>query len=368
MKSINITEEALAAISDFNLPKDIGFGKVICPVMVTCKYENGAWGDLELSPYKKIELYPTSKVLHYAQEVFEGMKAYKTDGHEILLFRPDENEKRFASSSERMAIPVLPEGYFQEAVKTLVSYCGNFIPNGEGESLYIRPFVFATEESLGIRPSSSYLFIVIASPSGLYFQGDGLEVLIERKKVRAFPGGTGSAKTGGNYSGSLLSSVNALKLGYSQTLWLDALQNKFVEELSGMNFFAVIENTLYTPILEDTILGGITRKSIIEIAKNLNLQVIESKIDIDDLIEKIKSGLCTELFACGTAAVITSIAALGEEDGVRYFMKNKIGPWSIRLKNELVAIQTGQKKGPEGWSVKVSDNVIGDTSVEREVS
>ncbi len=347
--SLKIHPDAITALKDFSLPEQIGFGSTISPVMMNCEYKDGKWGELEMVPYGPITLSPTCKVLHYAQEIFEGLKAYRVMGKGPFLFRHLENCKRFNHSAARMAIPELPEEIFMEAVEAITAYSADFIPRESGSSLYIRPFIIATEENLGIKPSEKFSFMVIASPSASYFASGSLKVLIERNAARAFTGGTGTAKTGGNYAASLLTSVKAVELGYMNTLWLDGENRKYIEEMSGMNFFAVVNDVLVTPKLTDTILAGITRDSLITLAKNLNIPLKEETINIDSLIESIKIGECTEAFACGTAAIITPVELLGEEDGTTYELKYPIGPISKSLKENLLAIQEGRMEGPMGW-------------------
>lgn len=355
--SMKIHPEAITAIKNFSLPEDIGFGSTISPIMMNCEYKDGKWGELEMIPYGPLTLSPTSKVFHYAQEIFEGLKAYRVMGKGPFLFRHIENAKRFNHSAARMAIPELPTEIFMEAVETITAYSADFIPSDSGSSLYVRPFIIATEENLGIKPSAKFSFMVVASPSASYFSSGTLKLLIERDACRAFPGGTGAAKTGGNYASSLLTSVKAGELGYMNTLWLDAENRKYIEEMSGMNFFAVVNDVLITPKLTDTILAGITRDSIITMSKKLNIPFKEETINIDSLIEAIKLGECTEAFACGTAAIITPIQLLGEADGTTYELKYSTGPISKSLKENLLAIQEGRMEGPEGW-VKLIEPAI----------
>ncbi|MFZ9000595.1 MAG: branched-chain amino acid aminotransferase [Bacteriovoracaceae bacterium] len=350
---MNITQEAKDAISNFKLPEEVGFGQVLAPVMAICDYDNGKWGDLQIVPYGPINLFPTAKVFHYAQEIFEGMKAYKADGKGPFLFRPLENFNRFNFSAKRMAIPEISEEIFMGAVNTIVSLCGDFIPEKAGSSLYIRPFTFATEENLGIKPSQKFKFMVVASPSATYYSAGAMSVLIQREMVRAFPGGTGAAKTGGNYAGSLLSNVDAAQMGYMNSLWLDAKEHSYIEELSGMNFFAVYGNELVTPPVSDTILDGITRKSLVDLAELNGMQVTIRKIHIDELLEDIKAKRCTEAFACGTAAIITPIEYFGDKNGEKYTFDKAPGEVSMQLRNMLLDIQEGRKQGPEGWVIKI---------------
>ena len=254
-----------------------------------------------------------------------------------------------------MAMPEISEEIFMSSVDSIVAHQVNLIPKGEGESLYLRPFMVASGLGIGLAPSDEYIFMVIASPSGAYFSSDEVSVLVERSDCRAAPGGTGAAKAAGNYGGSIQSAIKARKLGYHQTLWLDAKNHRYVEELSGMNFFAVINDELYTPKLTDTILAGITRESLIQLARLQGLTVHEESVDVNEVIERIKDGSCTELFACGTAAVITPIAELGEEDGTRYKVKHSYGPVSKKLRETLVGIQQKSFDAPEGWVYKISE-------------
>ena len=337
------------AIEKFQLPENLGFGNVMVPIMASATYENGKWGALELLPYGPIKMYPTAKVLHYAQEIFEGMKAYRVGGQGPYIFRPEENHLRFNRSAERMAMPHVPYNIFMQAVLDVTAYSANFVPRRSGESLYLRPFMFASEESLGIKPAEKFTFMVIASPSGSYFSGAGLSVYIERENSRAFPGGTGFAKTGGNYAAGLAAAIKTKNLGFVQTLWLDAVEKKYIEEMSGMNVFAVINNELHTSVLGDTVLDGITRKSIMTLAADLGYKVVERKISIDELLADIKSGRCTEAFACGTAAIITPINYFGEENGERYPLHYPDGKVSTELREKLLAIQEGRATDQYKW-------------------
>ncbi len=353
MSSIEITSEALEALKSFKLPKEIGFGKVMAPVMVESNFKEGQWSKPKLLPYGNISMAPTAKVLHYAQEIFEGLKAYKIGGKGPFLFRPDKNASRFELSAKRMAIPPVPIDYFVDGTKTITAYCADFIPTRTGESLYIRPFIFATEESLGIKPSLEYKFLIVASPSGAYFTSESVQVYIERDAARACPGGTGNAKTGGNYAGSLLSAKSALDNGFMQTLWLDAIEKKYIEEMSGMNFMCVIDGVLVTPKLTDTILDGITRSSILDYANYLGIKTDIRKLSIDEVVKAIQSGKCTEAFACGTAAIITPISHLGEKNGTRYVLKESFGAISKKLREGFLDIQEGRGADPLNWRIQI---------------
>ncbi len=341
-------------VQKYQLPSSqLGFGQVMAPAMTNCEYRNGAWGALELLPYGPLSMAPTCKVLHYAQEIFEGLKAYGVDGKGPYLFRPLENARRMNASAERMAMPTIPEELFMEACESLVRACPTAIPRRTGESLYLRPFMYASEEGLGIRPAEQFRFLVIGSPSGTYFTGEDMRLYIEREGVRASPGGTGYAKTGGNYAVSLRSTARAKSLGMNQSLWLDSKHQQYVEELSGMNFFAVVKDELHTPLLSDTILKGVTRDSILRLAKDHGLKAREMNIDIQELLGQIKTGECSEAFACGTAAIITPISIIGEADGTRLPLKNPGAPVGMQLRKKLLDIQEGRAEDPYGWRIPV---------------
>lgn len=355
MTQINIDPGIKAAIDNFQLPEVLTFGSVMAPVMASCVYENGKWGGIDLLPYGPITMAPSAKVLHYAQEIFEGMKAYRVGGLGPFIFRPEENHLRFNRSAERMAMPHIPQAIFMKAVMEVTSYCAQFVPRRSGESLYIRPFMYASEESLGIKPSEKFRFLVIASPSGSYFSGDktGLSVYIERENARAFPGGTGFAKAGGNYAAGLSAAIKTKNLGFVQTLWLDAREKKYIEEMSGMNVFAIVNGELHTPGISDTILDGITRKSIIALAKDNGYKIFEGKIAINELLGQIKSGACTEAFACGTAAIITPINYFADANGERYPLHHPDGKISMELREKLLAIQEGRVADKYKWITPV---------------
>lgn len=342
-----ITEQARDAVANFTLPEELGFGRVLSPVMAVADYDSGTWSNVEIIPYGPITMQPTCKVLHYGQEIFEGLKAYRTGGKGPFLFRPDQNAIRFNHSARRMAMPEVPIEIFVEAVKELTKLCANVIPRRSGESLYIRPFMFSTEEALGIKPSEKFKFMIVASPSGSYFSGGTISVMIERGAVRAAPGGTGNAKTGGNYAAALEAAIETKKLGHDQTLWLDAITRKNIEEMSGMNFACVIEGKLVTPAITDTILDGITRRSLLALASRVDLMPEERTLTIDELIEAIKSGRCTEAFACGTAAILTPIHQLAEKDGTIYKLPKAPGPAASALRQALLDVQEGRADAPE---------------------
>ncbi len=351
MQEVKILDGVKEAIKDATLHENMGFGKYMSPIMVECDYKDGEWGDLILKPYSKIELDPCTKVLHYGQEIFEGMKAYrKNDSEEIFMFRPLENAKRFNFSARRMGMAELPTAVYLKAAELITSYSRRLIPRRLGESLYLRPFMIASEVGLGIAPAKEFKFVVVASPSGAYFAADSLKVFIERDSCRAAPGGTGAAKTGGNYAAGLMATVNCQSQGFHQVMWLDARHSKYVEEMSGMNFFAIINGELHTPELTETILHGITRDSILKLAKKNGIKSVERKIDIDILLEQVKSGECSEAFVCGTASVIAPVGSFHDKNEINVKVINPHGVISLGLKENLLKIQAGILPAPfEDW-------------------
>ena len=343
------------ALSRFNLPKDLGFGKSILPIMAISEYKNGSWTQARIKPYEPLQLDPAARVLHYGQAIFEGMKAYNNEG-KIALFRPEQNHIRFNRSAERMAMPEIPFEIYMNAIDSLCSHAEDFIPGGDGESLYLRPFMIASEPGLGLAAANEYLYMVIASPSGGYIAADKVNVLVERSACRAAPGGTGYAKAAGNYAGSIKAGNIAKKLGYQQTMWLDAVEKKYVEELSGMNVFAVVGSMIYTPALTDSILEGITRDSVIKLARHEGYEVEECSLDVNWLIDQIKTQACSEVFAVGTAAVVTPLSSLGEIDGTSYKIKEDFGPVAKLIKQKLVGIQRQTERDPFSWVYEIGSN------------
>ncbi len=350
--NLEISPEISKAIEEFKLPQTLGFGTVMSPIMVEMDYADGKWGAMKLVPYHQLTFDPTAKVLHYGQEIFEGLKAYNADGNGPFLFRPLENIKRFNLSAERMAMPAVDEQQVIEGIKAITSYSKEFIPKESEASLYIRPFMIATDIHLGMKPSETFKFMIVASPSQAYFQTSSVKVWVETDNIRAAEGGIGAAKTGGNYAASLLAMIAAKKKGYDQVLWLDAKKKQYVEEMSGMNFFAVYGNTLKTPKLTQTILHGVTRKSIIELAKHLGYQVEETLVDHQELLKDIEAGTCTECFACGTAVIITPIKSLAT-DQKEVLLKNEFGEVTSHIRKSLLDIQEGRAEDPFGWRINV---------------
>jgi branched-chain amino acid aminotransferase len=333
----------------FDATTPLGFGKIMSPIMISCTYKDNAWGPLKLLPYGPISLDPCTKVLHYAQEIFEGLKAFRQPDDKLAIFRPELNAQRFNFSARRMSMPTVDESMFIEACATLTAYSEKLVPKRLGESLYLRPFMIATEVGLGIKPANEFLFMIVASPSGNYFSGNAVKVYIERDDIRAAMGGTGAAKTGGNYSASLHSYTKTIELGCDQTMWLDAIHHQYVEEMSGMNFMAIYDRTLVTPSLSETILDGHTRKSILEIAKDMKLEKKEVRIDINQLLKDIKSGACTEAFVCGTASVVVPISHFLDKSGEWYEVRHNQGKVSLEIREHLINLQSGRLKAPDRW-------------------
>ena len=352
-ENLKVAPEALEALRNFTLPAKQTFGKTNLPILVVADCHAGQWGTLEMVPYGPFEIDPACKVLHYAQEVFEGLKAYRSETLGVSLFRPDYIGSRMNRSAARMGMPEIPEAYFMEAVHAISAYGAPFIPTGSGESLYLRPFMFATEVGLGIAPPEDFRFVVMASPSASYFSEGSIAVLIEREYCRAAPGGMGAAKTGGNYAGGVRATLKAQELGFQQSVWLDAVHRRYVEELSGMNFFAVVDGTALTPELTDTILSGNTRDSLLKLARSLEIPVKETRLDIEELKSEIESGKCTEAFCCGTASIVVPVGVLGDEDGWKREFRNVPGPVASKLKSKLLGIQLRTEPDEFGWVVPV---------------
>ena len=336
--------------------KVTGFGKIFTDHMFIMNYETGkGWFDPRIVPYGNLSLSPASMVFHYGQEMFEGLKAYKGDDGKAYLFRPDMNAKRTTKTNERLCIPYLPEEDFVQAVKELVAVDKDWIPTEPGTSLYIRPFIIATDDFLGVAPSDTYLFLVILSPSGAYYESglDPVGIWIEDEYVRAVRGGMGFAKTGGNYAASLIAQVKAHDDGYAQVLWLDGVERKYIEEVGSMNIFFVIDDVVVTPELNGSILPGITRDSTLFLCKQWGLKTEERKVSVDELIEAQKAGRLKEVFGTGTAAVISPVGKLRYENEVFTIGDGGIGSITQRLYDTITGIQTGKLPDEYGWRVEV---------------
>ena len=335
----------------------LGFGNYYTDHMFIMNYDEGeGWHDPRIVPYAPFELDPAAMVLHYAQEVFEGLKAYRSPNGEILLFRPDKNMERLNRSNDRLCIPQIDEAFAVEAIKTLVRVDEDWIPHAEGTSLYIRPFIFATDAHVGVHPAHHLIFSIILSPVGAYYP-EGLnpvKIYVEDQFVRAVKGGVGFTKTGGNYATSLKAQDIAEKLGYTQVLWLDGVERKYVEEVGTMNVFFVLDREVVTPSPQTgSILSGITRMSCVDILKDWGYNVSERRISVDELVKAYDEGRLLEAFGSGTAAVISPIGELRVGDKVMEINHGVIGDLSQKLYDELTGIQWGKRPDKFGWTVKV---------------
>tara|TARA_R110002051_G_scaffold97131_1_gene167289 strand:+ start:424 stop:1488 length:1065 start_codon:yes stop_codon:yes gene_type:complete len=333
---------------DFN---NLSFGSVVTDHMMVCDYKNGAWETPKVVPYQPITLDPSSKIFHYGQSVFEGMKAYKDSDNNVWLFRPLENQKRINISSKRLAIPEFPEEYFMEGLKALLKVDEQWIPQTEGSSLYIRPFVFATGKGFHASPANEYKFIIACAPSGPYFSGK-VKVLIEETYSRSANGGVGFAKAGGNYAGQFYPTQLAVAKGYNQVIWTDDNTHEYIEEAGAMNIFIRINDTLITSPTSDRILDGITRKSLIELAKDEGINVEVRKITVKEVVEASKNGTLMEMFGAGTAAVISPISAFGYRDK-DYELPELDNGYASILKKRITDIQYNRAEDKFGWRYKL---------------
>ncbi|MEC1717642.1 branched-chain amino acid aminotransferase [Schinkia azotoformans] len=332
------------------------FGKLFTDHMFIMNYKEGqGWHDPRIVPYQPLKLDPSCVVFHYGQTVFEGMKAYVTKDGEVQLFRPNKNFERLNRSNDRLVIPQIDEEFALEALKKLVSIDKDWVPTAEGTSLYIRPFIIATQPYLGVAPSSEYMFIIIMSPVGAYYK-EGLnpvKIQVEDEYVRTVKGGTGEAKTGGNYAASLKAQEISGEKGYSQVLWLDGKEHKYVEEVGSMNMFFKVDGKVITPALNGSILQGITRDSIIQLLKYWNVPVEERRISIEEIYEAAANGKLEEAFGTGTAAVISPVGELLWKNEKVVLNEGKTGEISKKLYDTLTGIQYGTEPDPFGWTVKV---------------
>ena len=333
------------------------FGRIFTDrmFMVEWKVERG-WFDARIEPYAPFVLDPACMVLHYAQEIFEGLKAYKWQDCSIALFRPEMNARRFIRSAERMCMPEVPEDLFLRGIEELVKLEKNWIPSSPGTSLYIRPTMIAVEPALGVKPSDHYYFYVILCPVGPYYSTgfNPVRIMVEDNYVRAVPGGTGDTKTGGNYAASLKAALEAKKKGFEQVLWLDGAHHRYVEEVGSMNMFFAYGDLVVTAPLTGSILNGVTRDSVIKLADSLGFRLEERQIDINDLMADIRSGMVTEAFGSGTAAVITSVGHLAYLGETHQVGEGGVGRLTRKLYDTLTGIQYGRIEDPFGWIRKIA--------------
>ncbi|MCQ9155674.1 branched-chain amino acid aminotransferase [Acidomonas methanolica] len=340
-----------AATREALLAKPV-FGRVFTDHMVVVRYsDEKGWHDAKVTARRPLSIDPAASVLHYAQEIFEGMKAYRLKTGGIATFRPEANARRFRDSAARMAMADLPEELFVEGVDQLVRIDADWVPHGEGQSLYLRPFMISDDVFLGVKPASEYLFIVIACPVGAYFSGGAVSVWVSEAYTRAAPGGTGAAKCGGNYAASLVAQSEAKAHGCDQVLFLDSRERRFIEEMGGMNVMLLRDDdTLVTPPLTGTILPGITRASILTLAAESGMKVEEVPLDINEVFEGAASGRYREAFACGTAAVVTPIGRFRRTEGEAVFGDGETaGQVTLKLKTMLTDLQAGRSNDAQGW-------------------
>ena len=339
-----------------------GFGKHFTDHMVRIDYADGAWGEGRVLPYGPLTFDPASAVFHYGQEIFEGLKAYRQSDGSVAAFRPDANARRFARSAQRLGMAQLPAELFVESIRSLVDIDRDWVPNDPEESLYLRPFMIASEVGLGVNsPSTTYTFLTIASPAGSYFSGGikPVKVWLSTEYTRAAPGGTGEAKCGGNYAAAFVGQAQATAQGCDQVVWLDALEHRWIEEMGGMNLFFVFTDSsgaveVVTPELSGSLLPGVTRRSLLELAAEEGATVTERRISTEEMEKEVAAGHLTEVFACGTAAVITPVGSVKHEGGSYDIGDGTPGPMTHRLRDRLTAIQRGAAPDPRGWMQKLA--------------
>jgi branched-chain amino acid aminotransferase len=348
---IQVTRVEKSKLNDIPL-ENIPFGKYFTDHMLEADYENGEWKNIEIKPYQPLLLEPSLAVFHYGQAIFEGIKAFKTENGEAFIFRPQDNFKRFNLSAERMNMPEVPEEIFIEGLRQLIALDINWIPAKKNHSLYIRPFMISTDAVLGVRPSETYKFLIILSPTGPYYAAP-MKILVEETYTRAAPGGIGFSKNAGNYGGSMIAATNAKQQGYDQVLWTDAFEHKWLQEVGMMNVFFIIDGVAITPSLEEgTILNGVTRNTVITLLQELGIKVAERRISIDELLDAYSSGVLNEAFGTGTATTIAMIEKLKYKNQEINFENNnsKIG---LLVKEKLDAIREGKIPDTYGWMFKI---------------
>ena len=348
---VNVQKVMTSKLQSLSL-ENIPFGKYFTDHMLEADFEDGEWKNIEIKPYQPLLMEPSLAAIHYGQSIFEGIKAYKDSEGNAFIFRPIDNFKRFNISAERMQMPTVPEEIFMEGMRMLVDMDKSWIPTQDDHSLYIRPFMFATDTLIGVKPSEKYKFMIILSPTGPYYNKP-MRIYVEEKYSRAAPGGVGYAKAAGNYGASMLATAEAKRLGYDQVLWTDAVEHKYVQEIGTMNVFFLIGNKAYTPELTSgAILAGVTRDSTITILNEMGYEVMEEKISVDQLIEYYKAGELHEVFGTGTAATISSITELRSKEFVMEF--NATGyKVAVEIKKRLNDIRQGKVNDAFGWMFKV---------------
>ena len=356
---INITRVAPEEMKSKPVNEDkLGFGKLFSDHFFIMEYNNEkGWHNASIEPYRPLSLDPAAMCFHYGQEIFEGMKAYRGKDDSVYLFRPEENIKRMNISAKRLCMPEIDSHLFMEGMQKLVILEKDWIPHSAGTSLYIRPAMIATEKALGVHPSSEYIFYIIVGPVGAYYP-EGFsptKIYVSEEFVRSVRGGVGFCKAAGNYAASLYASEKAAKLGYTQVLWLDALEMKYVEEVGTSNIFFLIGDELITPPLSGSILSGVTRDSIIRLAKHWGIKVSERPLSIDKILDACSDGTLRDCFASGTAAIVSPIGQIYYKGREHVINEGRTGELTEKLYNEILQIQYGEKEDPFGWRVKISD-------------
>lgn len=350
-QKINIQKVQQSRVSTVDFA-NIPFGKIYTDHMFMADYREGAWKNLRIIPYGYMPISPATPALHYGQSIFEGLKAYKNKAGEALIFRPLDNWKRMNISAERMCMPQIPEELFMDSLAALIDIDRNWIPENEGASLYIRPFMFSADEYVGIRPSDNFTFMTIFCPVGAYYSTP-VKVRIEKHYTRAVAGGTGYAKAGGNYGGAIYPAKLAQSKGYHQLIWTDGVKHEYIEESGTMNVMFVIDDVLVTPALSDSILAGITRDSVLQLARKWGMKVEERKISVKELIDGLEKGIVTEAFGAGTAATIAHIELIGHEDKDYTLPPVSERKFANKVFEELDGIKRGDRPDPFGWITKM---------------
>src|SRR5215212_398467 len=348
---ITVTKAERSKLHDLNL-ESLPFGKYFTDHMLEADYENGEWKNVEIKPYQPLVLDPSVAALHYGQSIFEGIKAYKDEAGNAYIFRVGDNFERFNISADRMQMPIVPEEIFIEGMKQLIALDKAWIPAKPDHSLYIRPFMFATDEMLGVKPSDTYKFMILLSPTGPYYSAP-MRIYVEENYIRAAKGGSGFAKAAGNYAGALKATAEAKQKGYDQVLWMDAIEHKYVQEIGTMNVVFIIGNKAITPDLEaGTILNGVTRNSVLTILNEMDITVEERPLSIDEIMEAYKAGKLREVFGTGTAATVSPIKELRYKDFVMNFDVSK---WKVMpsVKARLDDIRASRVKDKYGWMIKI---------------
>ncbi|MFM7233317.1 MAG: branched-chain amino acid aminotransferase [Flavobacteriales bacterium] len=348
---IEVTKTSHSRLNEVNW-EDLGFGKIFSDHMVVIEYRDGQWGNVQIRPYGPMQFSPAISALHYGQAIFEGLKAFKSTRDEVFIFRPEKNAERLNESARRMCMPELPVELFIESLNQLIKLDSGWIPKGEGESLYIRPHMFAIDEYVGVRPSETYMFVIFSGPVGKYYTGE-LKVKIETDYTRAVRGGTGHAKAAGNYGASLYPTQQAKDAGYDQVLWTDAQTHEYFEESGTMNVMFLSGNTVMTPALSDSILNGVTRSSVLQLARDWGYDVQERKVAVAEIVELLKEGKLDGAFGVGTAATIAPIRTI-HHNGTDYSIQDRnIESFAGKVSTYLDHVKRGMENDVHQWNYKV---------------